>query len=107
MGRIVGLLALGWATVAVVGAGAALAAGASGAIAPLVVGVASFGLLASVVGVVAASALRGMLRAGERGERLAGGDVGLLPPKRSQLGERPGREGAGGPRRPRSPEPGA
>lgn len=31
--------------------------------------------------VVGGSALRGMLRAGERGERLAGGDVSLLPPQ--------------------------
>lgn len=34
--------------------------------------------LAEVV-VVGGSALRGMFRAGERGERLAGSDVGLLP----------------------------
>lgn len=32
--------------------------------------------------VVGGSALRGMLRAGERGERLASDDVGLLPPRR-------------------------
>ena len=32
--------------------------------------------------VVGGSALRGMLRAGERGERLASHDVGLLPPLR-------------------------
>jgi hypothetical protein len=31
--------------------------------------------------VVGGSALRGMLRAGERGERLASGDVMLLPPQ--------------------------
>lgn len=36
--------------------------------------------LAEVV-IVGGSALRGMLRAGDRGERLAGGDVGLLPPQ--------------------------
>lgn len=41
-----------------------------------------FGLMfvAEVV-FVGGSALRGMLRAGERGDRLAGGDVGLLPPQ--------------------------
>lgn len=32
--------------------------------------------------VVGGSALRGMLRAGERGERLSGPDVGILPPVR-------------------------
>jgi len=32
--------------------------------------------------VVGGSALRGMLRAGQRGERLAGPDVGLLPTRR-------------------------
>lgn len=31
--------------------------------------------------IVGGSALRGMLRAGDRGERLAGRDVGLLPPQ--------------------------
>lgn len=31
--------------------------------------------------IVGGSALRGMLRAGERGERLARSDVGLLPPR--------------------------
>jgi len=31
--------------------------------------------------IVGGSALRGMLRAGDRGERLAGSDVGLLPPR--------------------------
>ncbi len=36
--------------------------------------------LAEVV-IVGGAALRGLLRAGERGDRLAGGDVGLLPPQ--------------------------
>lgn len=42
------------------------------------------GALLLVVGamlVVTVSALRGMLRAGDRGDWLAGGDVGLLPPQ--------------------------
>ncbi len=42
------------------------------------------GLLAMFVAeviFVGGSALRGMLRAGEEGERLAGGDVGILPPQ--------------------------
>lgn len=38
------------------------------------------GFLVEVV-VVGGSAVRGMLRAGARGERLASGDVGLLPPR--------------------------
>jgi hypothetical protein len=42
-------------------------------------GVALACLFAAEVVVVGGSALRGMLRAGERGERLADGDVGLLP----------------------------
>lgn len=44
-------------------------------------GVALFGMFLVEVVVVGGSALRGMLRAGDRGERLAGGDVGLLPPQ--------------------------
>jgi hypothetical protein len=42
------------------------------------------GLLASFlveVVVVGGGAVRGMLQAGERGERLSGGDVSLLPPQ--------------------------
>ena len=42
------------------------------------------GLLVAVIAgalIVAGSALRGMLLAGERGERLAGRDVGVLPPQ--------------------------
>lgn len=38
--------------------------------------------------VVGGAALRGMLRAGERGERLASGGVGLLPPRMPSLEER-------------------
>lgn len=45
------------------------------------VGVALVGMLVVEIVVVGGSALRGMLRAGERGERLAGGDVSLLPPQ--------------------------
>lgn len=39
------------------------------------------GMFIVEVVVVGGSALRGMLRAGAQGERLAGGDVGLLPPQ--------------------------
>jgi uncharacterized membrane protein YraQ (UPF0718 family) len=45
---------------------------------------AGLGLLASFlveVVVVGGGAVRGMLQAGERGERLSGGDVSLLPPQ--------------------------
>lgn len=38
--------------------------------------------------VVGGAALRGMLRAGERGERLASRGVGLLPPRMPSLEER-------------------
>lgn len=44
-------------------------------------GLAAAGMFLAEIVVVGGSALRGMLRAGERGERLAGGDVGLLPPQ--------------------------
>ncbi|MBW3621452.1 MAG: hypothetical protein KY461_14500 [Actinobacteria bacterium] len=54
-------------------------------------GLAAVGMFLAEIVVVGGSALRGMLRAGERGERLAGGDVGLLPP---QLTRRR-RDGAG------------
>ena len=60
------------------------------------IGLALFGMFLVEVVVVGGSALRGMLRAGDRGERLAGGDVGLVPP---QLTRRDGRRtgGTGGP----------
>lgn len=44
-------------------------------------GLALLGMFLVEVVVVGGSALRGMLNAGDRGERLAGGDVGLLPPQ--------------------------
>ncbi len=45
-------------------------------------GLALAGIFVVELFVVGGSALRGMLRAGERGERLASHDVGLLPPIR-------------------------
>lgn len=45
------------------------------------VGLAAAVLFVAEVVLVGGAALRGMLRAGERGERLAGQDVGLLPPQ--------------------------
>ena len=50
------------------------------------VGLALVGMFLVELVVVGGSALRGMLRAGDRGERLAGGDVGLLPPQVSRRG---------------------
>ncbi len=48
------------------------------------VAVALAGMFVVEVVVVGGSAARGMLRAGDRGERLAGSDVGLLPPQVTQ-----------------------
>lgn len=44
-------------------------------------GISALLLVVGTVLVVSVSAWRGMLRAGDRGERLGGGDVGLLPPQ--------------------------
>lgn len=48
------------------------------------IGVALLGMFLVEVVVVGGSAARGMLNAGDRGQRLAGGDVGLLPPQLSR-----------------------
>lgn len=73
---VLGTLALvGWVVVGLATGGpdpADLGGWAAGALA---------GMFLVEVVVVGGSALRGMLRAGDRGERLAGGDVGLLPPQ--------------------------
>lgn len=45
------------------------------------IGLALGGMFLAELVFVGGSALRGLLRAGERGERLAGQDVGLLPPQ--------------------------
>jgi hypothetical protein len=65
----------GWLVTGVVAGG--LTVGALGTWLAMVV----LGMFIVEVVVVGGSALRGMLRAGDRGERLAGGDVGLLPPQ--------------------------
>jgi hypothetical protein len=55
---------------------------------------AGLGLLVAVVAevvVVGGSAVRGLFLAGQRGHRLAGGDVGLLPPQLQRRGRRAGR----------------
>ncbi|MBW3561398.1 MAG: hypothetical protein KY437_02775 [Actinobacteria bacterium] len=51
-------------------------------------GLAVLVIVLGAIAVVTAAALRGMLRAGDRGERLADRDVGLVPP---QLRSRDGR----------------
>lgn len=62
-------------------------------------GLALAGMFVAEVVFVGGSALRGLLRAGDRGERLAGEDVGLLPtPVRRRL--------RGQPRPPRDQQPG-
>lgn len=93
VGHQLGKTALG----GLVGAVAAgLIAKLSGTPAPTALGVAlGVGALVAVGGaiwLVAGSAWRGMLRAGERGERLAGDDVGLTPPKLRRHGRERWRE---------------
>lgn len=51
-------------------------------------GLAAVGFLVTAIGVAAYSALGAMRRAGDRGERLAGGDVGLLPRRQLEDEER-------------------
>lgn len=82
--RRIGVVGAVWAALAVLGAvlSAGLAGGLSAAAVRLWLGVAGLGTVVSAVGLVAWSALRGMVRAAERGDRLAGDDVGLLPPRR-------------------------
>lgn len=99
LGRRLWLLALGWAGFAALGVGATTALrGNPGEAGAFWAGVTALGFLASVVVAVALSALGGMLRAGERRERLAGGDVGLMPPqvrrRHSSQRKRGGSEGA-------------
>lgn len=66
---------VGWLVAGVVGDGVRLADLGGW------IGAALLGMFLVEVVVVGGSALAGMLRAGDRGERLAGGDVGLLPPQ--------------------------
>lgn len=47
-------------------------------------GLAVLAMFVAEVVVVGGSAARGLLRAGDRGERLSGADVGLFPPTRSR-----------------------
>jgi hypothetical protein len=73
---VLGVVALvGWLVTGIATGG--LTGGSLGAWLAMVV----LGMFIVEVVVVGGSALRGMLRAGDRGERLASGDVGLLPPQ--------------------------
>ncbi len=83
IGRRLVRVLIGAAAVSILGIG--VTAGATGEVSGtgvlLWVGVGALLLVVGTVLVISASALRGMLRAGDRGDRLAGGDVGLLPPQ--------------------------
>jgi hypothetical protein len=79
--RRVGWLLVGWAALALLAVAVSAVVAPDRLRIPLWAGVAGVGFLVSTIGMVAVSALRGMLRAGERGERLAGRDVGLAPPQ--------------------------
>lgn len=79
--RALAAVVLAWAALAILGtAGTWVLVGVGHP--GIWIGVATLGAVATAVAVLAGTALRGMLRAGERGERLAGDDVGLLPPRR-------------------------
>ncbi len=97
LARRLWLLALMWIALGMVGGVVTTALLGRGAgVGALWAGIAALGFLACVLATVALSAIVGMLRAGERRERLAGGDVGLLPPQvRTRLGNgrRPGGRG--------------
>ena len=77
--RRLGIVAVVWIAIAAVGPLVTLAI-ADGAATGLWLGIGAVGLGITAVAVVARSAFAGMLRAGDRGERLAGDDVGLTPP---------------------------
>lgn len=76
------LVVVGWVVLSLAGDGFALATLGS------LVGLALLVLFVIEVVVVGGAAVRGLLRAGERGERLASGGVGLLPPRMPSLEER-------------------
>lgn len=86
VGRLVGLVVAGWVALGALGAGVtgALTGGLTSTGWSLWLGIALAGAVFSAVATVAWSAVRGMLQAGGRGERLAAGDVGLRPPRRKR-----------------------
>lgn len=82
---VLGALAiLGWLVTGVAGGGPRLADLGG------FLGLALAGMFLAELVFVGGAALRGMLRAGERGERLAGGDVSLLPPQLTRRTRRRG-----------------
>lgn len=90
LGRTVVALVVGWVVVTVVGlaVSAGLVGGLDGAVVLLWIGLGTAGLVATLVVAIAVSAMRGVLRVGDRGQRLAGDDVGLTPPQvRRRRGE--------------------
>jgi hypothetical protein len=91
LGRRMAVVALGWVLVIALGAAvtAALAGLTRGALL-LWLGLGAVGLVASAITLIAASAVGGMVRAGDRGQRLSSDDVGLSPPqvrRRARRGE--------------------
>jgi len=79
--RRVALVLAGLVVVAWVARGLLSDAGFTGRSLGELVGLALLVAFVAEVVVVGGAALGGMLRAGERGERLAGSDVSLLPPQ--------------------------
>lgn len=91
LARRLGVVAGVWTGIAVAGALITLTV-ADRAATGLWLGVGAVGLGVTGVAVVARSAFVGMLRAGDRGERLASDDVGLTPSRdRHRSGRRPER----------------
>ena len=88
LGRRVGRVAVAIAAVAVLGAVVTgLVSGWSRSVALTWAFLGVAGVLVAAMVLAGWSALRGMLRAGERGERLAGGDVGMIPPQLRRRGD--------------------
>lgn len=82
-GRLLGLVARGFAVLAVTGivATAVVAGGLSFGIVLLWLGMCLVGYVLTAVGLTASSALKAMREVGDEGDRLASSDVGLLPPQ--------------------------
>ncbi len=89
LARRLGIVAAAWTGVAVAGPVVTLTVTGRAATG-LWLGVGAVGLGITGVVVVARSAFAGMLRAGDRGERLAGDDVGLIPPRSRHRSDRRG-----------------
>lgn len=85
--RVLAVVVGGFASVGLIGSWV-VASGPSLGPFLLWAGLAVLVIVLGAIAIVTAAAVRGMLRAGDRGERLADGDVGLVPP---QLRSRDGR----------------